>query len=323
MTLNPDSPMSATAPAETAHNKKLAIVTGANTGLGFETTLGLAQAGYKVVLACRTAAKAESAMEKIIRQAPDADLVFLPLNLISRGSIKQFAATFVASYGKLDLLINNAGVMGPPFTITPNGLELQFDANYLGHFYLTAKLIGALDQEHETRIVNVSSLAAKREWADIYFDNLNFKGSYDSGPRVFGLTGMVAYSQSKLANVLFTMELKDRLAAAGKHIKAVVVHPGVANTDLSRNMPLYMRLLAPVLVKFMNVSTPAEGAQPTLYGATQPDVEAGDFIGPTGEGERAGPPGKVPLPPQAANKVLCEKLWARSEELLGTTFRIH
>jgi len=137
-----------------------------------------------------------------------------------------------------------------------------------------------------------------------------------------GLKGMDAYSQSKLANILFTMELKDRLAAADKNIKALMVHPGASNTDLSRNMSGTIQFLAPILVKFMNVSTPAQGAQSTLMAALQADVSSGDFYGPTGKEERTGPAGKVDLPPQAHDKATAERLWTTSEELLGIKFGI-
>ncbi|MBT8147950.1 MAG: SDR family NAD(P)-dependent oxidoreductase [Gammaproteobacteria bacterium] len=306
----------------TSTEKKVAVVTGANTGLGLETSLGLARAGYTVVLACRSEAKATAAMEQIKRQVADASLDFIPLDLVDRQSIRQFAEVFSQRYDHLNVLVNNAGVMGPPYTITQNNLELQFDANHVGHFYLTSLLVDRLDQPYETRIVNVSSLAAKRDHADIHFDNLNFEGTYEEGPKMFGLSGMVAYSQSKLANILFTMEMKDRLQAAGKNIKAVVVHPGVSRTDLSRNMSPMLQFLAPVLVRFMDISKPEQGAESSLYGATKPDVSTGDFIGPTGKDERSGAPGKVPLPPKASDKELCEKLWSKTEELLGISFTL-
>lgn len=301
---------------------KTAIVTGANTGLGFETSLGLAKAGYRVVLACRTQAKADEAMSKIRRKTPDARLEFIQIDLIDRDSIRAFAAAFSERHETLDLLVNNAGVMGPPHTITQNGLELQFDANHIGHFLLTSLLFEKLDQPHETRLINVSSLAGKWEGAEIKFDNLNFDGIYDQGREFMGLKGMDAYSQSKLANILFTMELKDRLAGAGKNIKALVVHPGASNTDLSRNMSATIRFLAPVLVKFMNISTPAEGAQSTLMAALSDSADSGDFYGPTGKEERTGPPGKVDLPPQAHDKATAERLWALSEDKLGIVFAI-
>ena len=306
----------------TSTQAKTAIVTGANTGLGYETSLGLAKAGHHVILACRTEAKAQAAIEKIKRAVPGANLEFTPLDLIDRASIRAFAASVSERHETLDLLVNNAGVMGPPYTITPNTLELQFDANHVGHFLLTSLLMDRLDQPHETRIINVSSLAGKWEGAEIKFDNLNFEGIYHQGREFMGLKGMDAYSQSKLANILFTMELKDRLEVAGKNIKALMVHPGASNTDLSRNMSARIRFLAPILVKFMNVSTPAEGAAPTLMAALKADVNSGEFYAPTGKEERTGPAGLVDLPPQAHDKAVAEKLWALSEELVGVKFEV-
>ncbi|MEO1234795.1 MAG: oxidoreductase [Myxococcota bacterium] len=301
---------------------KVAVVTGANTGLGFETSLALAREGYRVVLACRSEAKARGAIDKIKAKVPAAELSAGTLDLIDRDSVRRFAEAFGAEHPRLDLLVNNAGVMGPPYTITPNQVELQFDANHLGHFLLTQQLFERLDQADETRIVNVSSLAGKRSHADIYFDNLNFEGNYDEGYKFMGLGGMVAYSQSKLANILFTMELRDRCATAGKKVKAVVAHPGVSNTDLARNMSFGIRLFAPILIPLMGVSTSAEGAQSLVFAAVDPSMKAGEFIGPTGKDERKGPPGRVELPAKAQDKALAERLWSRSEELLEVDFSI-
>lgn len=301
---------------------KTAVVTGANSGLGFETSLALAQKGYHVLLACRSEDKGQSAAETIRSRVANALLSPMALDLVDRESIRRFADRVEEAYPRLDLLVNNAGVMGPPYTLTPNGVELQFDANHLGHFLLTQSLFPRLDQDHETRVVNVSSIAAKRPQADIYFENLNFEGTYEEGPEFMGLKGMAAYSQSKLANILFTMELKDRCAAAGKKVKAVVAHPGISNTDLSRNMSLAIRLFAPILVRFMDVSTASQGAQSQVFAAVDESVRAGDFIGPTGKGERRGPPGRAKLPEKAHDKALRERLWLRSEELLGTQFAI-
>lgn len=303
-------------------SSKIAVVTGANTGLGFETSLGLASDGYKVVLACRSAEKAGGAISKIRRKVKTAELDFIALDLIDRVSIRQFVETFSERYEHLDLLVNNAGVMGPLRTITENGLEIQFDANHLGHFYLTALLCNHLDQSQETRIVNVSSLAAKFEGSDIFFDNLNFEGNYEEGPDFMGLPGMLAYAQSKLANILFTVELRDRFAAANKNIVAVSAHPGASNTDLSRNMSRTIRFLAPVLVLFMNISKPAEGAASLLHAALSSDVKPGDFIGPSGKQGLTGSPGLCDLPPQAHDKEIVKKLWELSEELLGIEFNI-
>ncbi|MEM7112133.1 MAG: oxidoreductase [Chloroflexota bacterium] len=303
-------------------NKKIAIVTGANTGLGYAASLGLAKEGYKVIMACRSADKANDAIAKIKRKVSTADLEYIQLDLVDRDTIKAFAETYASKHDHLNVLLNNAGVMGPPHTITQNGLELQLDANHMGHFYLTYLLMDALDQSYETRVVNVSSIAGKSKQADIYFDNINFEGNYNEGPSFMGVTGMTAYSQSKFANILFTMALKDRLEKAGKHIKAVAAHPGVSNTDLSRNFPAMIRFLVPILSRVMNISQPAEGAQSLLVAALDASVQAGDFIGPTGKGEATGKPGKVKLPEKAHDKALSAKFWAFSESELGIQFDI-
>jgi len=303
--------------------QKVCIVTGANTGLGFEVSKGLAAQGHKVYLACRSRDKADAAMAKIKRKQKDADLNFLQLDLLDRPGIKKAAETFSAQNDRLDILVNNAGVMGPPYTMTQNGLELQLDANHMGHFYLTSQMMDRLDQKDETRVVNVSSLAGKHEVADIYWDNINFEnGAYDNGREFMGLKGMTAYSQSKFANLLFTQELKDRCAAAGKNIKVLAAHPGASNTDLKRNMKPHIVLFAPILTRFMNVSQPSQGAESLLMAAIHPDAQAGEFYGPTGKEERTGPAGTGPLPDNVLDKVLARKFWEFSEDQVGEKFRV-
>lgn len=303
-------------------DKKISLVTGANTGLGFQTALGLAKAGHHVILACRSPEKAAEAEKRIRRKCKSASLESITLDLIDRDSIRVCAETLSDRHDRLDRLINNAGVMGPPYTMTQNGVELQFDANHLGHFLLTKHLMGLLEQSAEGRIINVASIAGKRPHADIFFENINFEGNYEEGFQFMGLTGMVAYSQSKLANILFTLALKQRLAKAGLSIKALVVHPGASNTDLSRNMPKHIQFLAPVLSRFMNISQPADGAKPTLMAALKKDAQSGDFYGPTGKEERTGPAGPVPYPGGADNQERIDRLWTVSEEMLGVTFDI-
>ena len=304
------------------NKQQVAIITGANSGIGFETALGLARKNFIVILACRTKAKGKAAAQKISQMAPGAQLVDIQLDLINRPTIEQFVESFKQKFNHLDVLINNAGVMGPPYTITGNDLELQLDANHMGHFYLTSLLYEYLDQDFETRIINVSSLAGKRMTSRIHFDNINFEGTYDQGPSFMGLKGMGAYGQSKLANILFTMELKRRLEKANKLIKPIVVHPGISNTNLSRNFPWYLRFLIPAIKPFLTVSNPADGAKPSLFAALHENVQAGDFIGPTGKGERVGPPGNVSLPAKAQDVDLGSRLWDFSEKQLGLEFRI-
>lgn len=304
-------------------DKKTAIVTGANTGLGFETAKGLAAIGHKVYLACRSEEKAKAAMAKIKRKIRDADIHFLKLDLLDRPGIKVAVKTFSAQNETLDILVNNAGLMGPPHTITQNGLELQLDANHMGHFYLTSQLLDLLDKPHETRVVNISSLAGKSDGANIYWDNINFEnGAYDNGREFMGLKGMTAYSQSKFANLLFTQELGRRCQAAGKNIKVLAAHPGASNTDLKRNMKKHLQILAPVIGRFMNISKPEQGAESFLMAATLPEAETGEFYGPTGKDEWIGPAGRVPLPDNAKDNALAQKFWEFSEDQVGIKFRI-
>ena len=302
---------------------KTAIVTGANTGLGFEASKALCAKGFHVVMGCRSADKAEAAMDRIRRGQPGASLEFIPLDLVDRPSIRAFAESYMAGHDRLDVLLNNAGVMGPDYTITRNGVELQLDANHLGHFLLTKHLLPALEATDGARIVNVSSLAGKRATADIHFDNLNFEdGLYDAGEKFMGLTGMLAYQQSKLANILFALELADQLEAKGSDITVALAHPGASYTDLARNVPALLRFAAPLLVNFMTVSKPHEGAQSLVHAATEPDVKSRDFIGPTGKEERVGPPGNVSLPDKALDPDLRDRFWTLSEDLVGETFEV-
>ena len=302
---------------------KIAIVTGANTGLGFETSLALSKEGFKVIMGCRSEEKAQAAMKKIQNKNSGADLEFIKLDLIDRDGIRSFVESFSQKHDHLDLLINNAGVMCPDYTITKNNLELQFDANHMGHFYLTSLLMDKLDQEYETRIINVSSLAGKREHADIHFDNINFEGTYDEGPKMMGMSGMGAYSQSKLANMLFTLELKNRLEKAGKKIKSIVVHPGVSATDLAKKIPPMIKILFPILRPFFGITKAKDGAKPSLLGAMDSTIKSGDFIGPTGKAEMNGKAGIVQLPPKAIDEQLQRKIWDFSEKQLGIEFLIN
>lgn len=301
---------------------KTAVVTGANTGLGFEITVGLAAAGYTVIMACRDMAKAEAARTRARQRVPDAALECLRLDLVDRDSIRAFADDLKERGTKVDLLVNNAGVFCPPYTITTNGSELMFDANHLGPFLLTALLMPCLDHGDEARIINVSSIAASSPRADIHFDNLNFEGTYDTGPAFWGNAGMTAYCQSKLANVFFTLELAARLGDAGKAIKAIAAHPGVSNTQITRHMPGPVRVALNLASPILPISTPKAGARSILYAALEEDVAAGEFIGPSGYKEYAGRPGRVPFPPIAADKGVQEQLWAISEELTGARWSV-
>jgi NAD(P)-dependent dehydrogenase (short-subunit alcohol dehydrogenase family) len=289
---------------------RIAIVTGANTGLGFETALAFAKKEIKVILACRNKAKAMKAKVRILEQVPNADLVFIPLDLMDLASVKSFANTYKQEYKRLDLLINNAGIMIPPFQKTKDGFESQMGVNYFSHFLLTGLLIDLLNERPNARIVNLSSKA--HESGVIDFENLNAEKSYSK---------FVAYSQSKLACLMFAQELDKRIQAAGKNTVSVASHPGVSTTDLGRHISKFLYyLLMPIFI-FMSHRA-AKGALPTIMAALDPDVQGGDYFGPIGFKEMKGLPAKVKAKPRAYDAEVAAKLWEVSEELTDFKFEI-
>ncbi len=282
---------------------RVAIVTGANTGIGFETAAALASKNATVVMACRNRQKAEAAIEKIRERTPDAELEFIELDLASLASVERFATAFRAGRDRLDLLINNAGVMIPPLGHTEDGFELQFGCNHLGHFALTGRLLDLIEATPGGRVVNVSSMAHRQGKMD--FDNLNAEKGYSAMP---------AYGQSKLANLLFTFELQRRLEAKGSKVVATAAHPGWTGTDLQRHSSLF---------RFLNTffaQTPPMGALPTLRAVADPEAEGGDYFGPKGFYEMRGYPKKVGTTPAAQNELDARRLWEVSEKLTGVSF---
>lgn len=292
-----------------SQNGRVAIVTGANVGLGFETTIALASKGAKVILACRSAEKAKQAMNEIKQRLPNADLVFLPLDLSDLKSVKAFAASILADYSRLDMLINNAGVMMPPYEKTIDGFELQMGANYFGHFLLTSLLLPLLEKTGNARIVNLSSIAHRN--GQIHFDDMHFEKSYSKGK---------AYGQSKLAMLMFSYELAQRLNDAGYSTMSIAAHPGVANTALVRYLPKFVTgVLGPVLKGLL--STAEEGARPQIWAALADDVHSGDYIGPDGFNEIRGQnPVKVKPRPHALDTNVSKRLWDVSVELTGAEY---
>src|SRR6266436_3226871 len=245
---------------------RLAVVTGANTGLGFETARVLAARGASVVLAVRDTGKGKAAAARIAGTAPGADVTVQPLDLASLDSVRAAAAELRARHPRIDLLINNAGVMLPPKQATVDGFELQLGTNHLGHFALTGLLLEQMLPVPGSRVVTVSSIA-HRIRARINFGDLQSERSYSR---------VAAYSQSKLANLMFTYELARRLSGAGTTI-AVAAHPGLAGTELGRNLPAIAAFFyARVTQK------PAMGALPVLRAATDPGVSGGQYYGPGG-----------------------------------------
>ncbi|GLK77445.1 short-chain dehydrogenase [Methylopila jiangsuensis] len=284
---------------------RIAIVTGGNTGLGFETARMLAAHGAKVVLAVRDVAKGAQAAARIA-----GEVAVQALDLASLNSIRSAAADLRAAYPRIDLLINNAGVMYTPRQTTSDGFELQFGVNHLGHFALTGLLLDGLLPVPGSRVVTVSS-TGHRIQAAIHFDDLQ-------GQRSYSRAG--AYGQSKLANLMFTYELQRRLARHGATV-AVAAHPGVSNTELIRNLPSAFRgpisWLAPLLTQ-----KPEMGALPTLRAATDPAVLGGQYYGPGGWGEVRGYPKLVTSSADSYDLAVQRRLWTVSEELTGVMFPV-
>jgi NAD(P)-dependent dehydrogenase (short-subunit alcohol dehydrogenase family) len=282
---------------------RVAIVTGANSGIGYETARALAARGARVVLACRNEAKGRDAEQRIRSEAASADVRFEPLDLGALASVRAFAEKRIASEPRLDLLINNAGVMMPPYGRTADGFETQIGTNHLAHFALTGLLLESLRRTPKARVVNVSSLAHFA--GTIAFDDLHSERSY--GP-------IRAYGQSKLANLLFTRELQRRFEAAGVDALAAAAHPGSTRTELQR----HSGLMDAVVRVFSQ--QPPEGALPTLYAATAGDVRGGEYFGPSGFAGCLGPPGRARSSPRSRDAVLAQRLWDVSEQLTGVHF---
>ena len=282
-----------------------AIVTGANTGIGFQTARMLALKGAAVTLACRSVDKGRKAAERIRAESPRALVTAEQLDLSDLENVAAFTRSFTVKNERLDLLILNAGVMVPPESRTAQGFELQFGVNHLGHFALAGPLVPLLVATTGSRVVSVSSTAARRGVMD--FEDLDFEKR--------GYSAWQAYGQSKLANQLFTLELQRRLAAAGVEVLATAAHPGWTATDLQRTAPI---------VRFMNrfvAMQPPRGALPTLRAATDPGAAGGDYFGPDGFLQMRGDPVHVPMMTLARDPDDAARLWDVSEQLTGVSYR--
>lgn len=292
------------------------LITGANSGIGFETALELARKGADIVLPARSIQKAADAAERIRRQLPSARVTPAMLDLASLASVREFAAWFSRQFPgqSLDLLINNAGVMAvPQRELTVDGYERQFATNFLGPFALTALLYPHLRQQQGTRIVIVSSSVTKT--AKLDFDNLQSERQYKPM--------FQAYAQSKLADSLFALELHRRLTAVGSPIIVTAAHPGYAITNLQSSGPgeikgllwLMTTMLKPILSQ-----DAAHGALPTLFAATAPDAAPGGYYGPDGPMELKGYPVAVPIPERAQDASAAARLWQEAEQLTRVSF---
>ncbi|MEU0272159.1 oxidoreductase [Streptomyces sp. NPDC006307] len=285
------------------------VVTGANSGLGLATTRALARRRGRVILAVRDEAKGRRAAAEITTELPAARLEVRRLDLADLDSVRAFADRLRADHPRLDVLVNNAGVMAPPRSLSRQGHELQFAVHHLGHFALTGLLLDLLSGGRDPRVVTVTSLNHRK--GRLHFDDL-------TGERAYSPMGF--YNQAKFANAVFGRELHRRLTAAGSPVRSVLAHPGYTATNLQTSAPvglvkvLFGRLLVPL------AQPPVQGALPQLYAATDPGASSGELFGPDGRGELRGAPTRVALSPAAADAETGRRLWEVSERLTDVRF---
>lgn len=292
---------------------RTALITGANSGIGFEAARALAEHGARVVLACRSRSKADDAVSAIATTAPGADVSVLELDLADLDQVTVAAATFAAGHDRLDLLINNAGLMAIPKQTTVQGYEMQFGVNHLAHFGLTGRLLDRLLATPGSRVVSISSQGHRP--GRIAFDDLQSERGY--GP-------WKAYFQSKLANLLFTAELQRRLSAADAATLALAAHPGGSRTNLGHENPggivNTVAMAGRPIIERVFLQSAAMGALPTLRAATDPAVIGGEYFGPDGLGEQRGHPRVVGRSKRAEDEMAARRLWEVSEELTGVRY---
>lgn len=287
---------------------KRVIITGANSGIGFEAAKALSQKGVEVILAVRNEQKGQSAIESILKENPQGSLKVMKLDLADLTSVREFAQDFSNRFHSLDILINNAGVMVPPYQQTKEGFELQFGSNHLGHFALTGLLLPLLKKTPNSRVISLSSIAHRG--GSIFFDNLD--GSKGYKPMMF-------YRQSKLATLLFAKELDQRLKQHGLSTMSLACHPGVSATNLfkigKKDAPAYLKSFANLFLQPAHM-----GALPTVYAATEKSLTGGEYIGPDGKGNRKGNP-VIETPASGVyNAEAMKKLWEVSEKSTGVVF---
>ena len=283
---------------------KTAIVTGANTGLGFETALDLYQKGAKVYIACRNEEKGLVAIERMKAGSDGGELVYGYLDLASLNSVKEFAEKVITTESRLDLLVNNAGVMIPPPSKSEDGFELQFGVNFIGHFALTGHLYDLLESTTGSRVVTLSSIAHRG--AVIDFDNFRLEKPYNNWRE---------YGQSKLADLIFALEFEKRLRNKGCNIMSLAAHPGFSKTDLQKYMDKDM-------LDSLELMTAKDGAQPTLAACLRPDAKGGQYWGPDGTNEQKGKPALAKIDPVALDEKLNAKLWDWAKKITEVNFPI-
>lgn len=295
-----------------ASEGKLAVITGANAGLGFETAKRLLHQGYRIIIAARNPDKGHAAVKALRGDCPGAEVRFEPLDLDSLASVNDFAARLRASEPSLNLLVNNAGILAlPTRELTQDGFERQLGVNYLGHFLLTSLLLPLLLAAPAPRVVQLSSLAHRGGRID--FDDLHGERHYDPWR---------AYRQSKLAMLLFSQALQRHSDAEGWGVVSLAAHPGLSRTALFDH-GVKSRALAGSLFKLLMpfiTQSATEGARPTLHAATASDVRPGDYIGPAGIGETRGAPKRALKAPAARDQAVAERLWRASCKLTGANW---
>ena len=290
---------------------KTVIVTGANSGIGYEATREFSRNGADVIVASRDPIKANLAIQKISEEIPEAKLKFIELDLARLESIRKFTDEFKSAYAKLDILLNNAGIMMVPYGKTEDGFERTMGTNHLGHFALTGLLMDRLSRSPGARVVNVASNAHYAGEMD--FDNLLFENGIDYSP-------MKAYGRSKLANLLFTYELQRGFLSAGIDVMALAAHPGISATELANH--LFFDKISWLIQPAMKLiyQSAAMGALPSLRAAVDPDARGGQYYGPDGKGEKSGYPVVVSSNEASHDLQDAEKLWHISEQLTGISY---
>ena len=291
---------------------KTILVTGGNSGLGFEAVKAFALKGATVVMACRSLAKGEEAKKQLIALNPKANITVMELDLTDLKSIHSFVNQFKENHSRLDILLNNAGIMMVPYGLTKDGFENQMGTNHLGHFALTAQLLELLKTTPNSRVVNVSSMAHKSGVMDN--NNLLYENGKDYSP-------IKAYGRSKLSNLLFTYELQRFFEKNKIDTIAVAAHPGVSDTNLFNHAaPKWLMNLLRPLFLFM-IQPASMGALPEIRAAVDADVKGGQYYGPDGKKEMKGYPVVVESTEASHNKEDARKLWELSEKLTGVKFK--
>ena len=290
---------------------KVIIVTGGNSGLGYESVKAFAEKGAEVILACRSVDKGEKAKTDIAMGYPSAKIIVKKLDLMDLSTVVEFANNITKMYDRLDVLLNNAGIMMTPYQLTKDGFESQFGTNHLGHFALTGLLFDIILKTPGSRIVNVSSLAHKR--GEIHFDDFMFDDGKSYDP-------MESYRQSKLANLLFTYELQRQLESSGSKTIAVAAHPGVSITNLAKHLKGKFMYKVFMLFSSFVTHSPASGALPQIRAAVDPDVKGGQYYGPERLAEMKGDPVLVQSTKRSHNLDDAQQLWKISEDMTGVKF---